>query len=523
MHMPKHTALILSATILLPLMASTVSAQEDRTIGVLQHEVGASEGYTLIDSLKGGGTYLIDLEGRIINQWTADHVPGNMAYLLEDGSLLRALDPGPLNGTEIIQPGDGGLVQRVSWDDEVLWSFVYNDPEARQHHDIEPMPNGNVLILAWEYHSLEEALAKGRDPKTLGEDVTHLLAERIVEIRPTGPTTGEVVWQWSTWDHHVQNHDPDAADYGTPSEAPTRLDFNAFSVQRADWIHANSIDYNETLDQIVISSPRFNELWIIDHDTTTEEAAGPAGDLLYRWGNPQMYGRGGPEDRILWGNHDALWVLDGTPGAGNITVFNNGADRPEGAISTIEELTPPLLPDGTYAIVDGEAWMPHQTNTIFQSDPPEAFFSRFISGGMRLPNGNVLGCSGGFGSVVEQTPAGEVVWEYHSPLTQDGRLYQGELPGQNYWNTDNKIFRAVRYPPQHPGFVGKDLTPGSLLERYLCPADLDQDGVVSGSDLTIILSQWGCRGEQCEGDLNDDGVINGADLTVILSNWGSCG
>ena len=88
---------------------------------------------------------------------------------------------------------------------------------------------------------------------------------------------------------------------------------------------------------------------------------------------------------------------------------------------------------------------------------------------------------------------------------------------------DNKIFRAVRYPPQHPGFVDKDLTPGSLLERYPCPGDLDQDGMVSGSDLTVILSQWGCRGEQCEGDLNDDGVINGADLTVILSNWGSCG
>lgn len=47
--------------------------------------------------------------------------------------------------------------------------------------------------------------------------------------------------------------------------------------------------------------------------------------------------------------------------------------------------------------------------------------------------------------------------------------------------------------------------------------------MISGSDLTIILSQWGCRGEKCEGDLNDDGVVSGADLTVILSNWGSCG
>ena len=497
-------------------------AQEADTLGVLVHEPGADPGYTLIDSLNGGGTYLIDNDGRIINDWSSEFLPGNMAYLIDDGSLLRASDPGPLNGTEIIQPGDGGLIEQISWEGELLWSFVYNDPEARQHHDIEPMPNGNVLILAWEYHTLEEAFAKGRDPETIATDVTHLLAERIVEVRPTGPTTAEVVWQWSSWDHHVQDHDPTAPNYGTPADHPGRIDFNAIDAVRADWIHANSIDYNEELDQIVISTPYLHELWIIDHGTTTEEAAGPAGDLLYRWGNPQMYGRGGPEDQILYGNHDALWIREGTPGAGNLTIFNNGKDRPEGAISTIEELTPPLQEDGTYALVDGEAWTPHRTTTVFEYDPPEAFFSRFISGGMRLPNGNLLACSGCFGRVVEQTPAGDVVWEYHSPLTQDGRLFQGELPGQNYWTTDNKIFRAVRYAPDHPGLVGRDLTPGPFLERYPCPGDLDGDGEVGGADLTQLLAEWGCSGEACLPDLNGDGTVGGPDLTIILSAWGGC-
>ena len=513
--------LVLSACLLMP--ATTTHAQDGRTVGVLVNEPGTAPGYTLIDSLRGGGIYLIDNDGRIINSWPSEYVPGNMAYLLDDGSLLRAADPGPLNGTQIIEPGDGGLVERIGWDGELLWSFVYNNPEARQHHDIEPMPNGNVLILAWEYHTLEEAFAKGRDPETIAEDVTHLLAERIVEVRPTGPTTAEVVWQWSSWDHHIQNHDPDAPHYGNPADHPGRIDFNGLDAVGTDWIHANSIDYNEQLDQIVISTPFFNELWIIDHDTTTEEASGPAGDLLYRWGNPRMYGRGGAEDQILYGNHDALWIQEGTPGTGNLTIFNNGKDRPEGAFSTIEEFTPPLQPDGSYALEPGEAWAPLQTNTVFQYDPPEAFFSRFISGGMRLPNGNLLACAGGFGTVVEQTPEGEVVWTYHSPLTQDGRLFQGELPGQNYWNTDNRIFRAVRYAPDHPGLVGRDLTPGPFLERYPCPTDLDGNGEVNGADLTQLLADWGCTGDDCVGDFDGNGTVGGPDLTIILSAWGECG
>ena len=99
MHRTKYTTRIVMATTLLLAAGSTAFAQKDRTVGVLQHEAGASEGYTLIDSLNGGGTYLIDLEGRIINQWTAEHVPGNMAYLLEDGSLLRCADAGPAKGS----------------------------------------------------------------------------------------------------------------------------------------------------------------------------------------------------------------------------------------------------------------------------------------------------------------------------------------------------------------------------------------------------------------------------------------
>ena len=61
-----------------------------------------------------------------------------------------------------------------------------------------------------------------------------------------------------------------------------------------DWLHTNGIDYNAEYDLIVLSVPRMNELWVIDHSTTTEEALGSTGgrwgkggDLLWRWGNPR--------------------------------------------------------------------------------------------------------------------------------------------------------------------------------------------------------------------------------------------
>ncbi len=52
--------------------------------------------------------------------------------------------------------------------------------------------------------------------------------------------------------------------------------------------------------------------------------------------------------------------------------------------------------------------------------------------------------------------------------------------------------------------------------------DLNDDGVVNGADLAILLGAWGpCppKGD-CIADLNDDGVVNGADLAIQLGNWG---
>lgn len=59
-----------------------------------------------------------------------------------------------------------------------------------------------------------------------------------------------------------------------------------------------------------------------------------------------------------------------------------------------------------------------------------------------------------------------------------------------------------------------------------CPADLDGDGAVGGSDLGLWLVQVGEACESaapCVGDFNRDGEVSGADLGILLAAWGDCG
>jgi len=54
-----------------------------------------------------------------------------------------------------------------------------------------------------------------------------------------------------------------------------------------------------------------------------------------------------------------------------------------------------------------------------------------------------------------------------------------------------------------------------------CVGDLDRDGAVMGSDLGLLLSQWGQVGAP-RGDVNADGVVNSIDLGMVIGSWGVC-
>ena len=133
----------------------------------------------------------------------------------------------------------------------------------------------------------------------------------------------------------------------------------------------NAIHYIEELDQIVITSRRANEIFIIDHSTTIDEAAGhtggiygQGGDFLYRWGNSANYGRGNSEDQVLFAPHSANWIQSGYFGERNILIYNNGVNQPGDDFSSVIEIELPINPEGSYDIEPFEAFIRTEVGEI---------------------------------------------------------------------------------------------------------------------------------------------------------------
>jgi len=370
-------------------------------------------GFTLFSPLSTRTTYLIDIEGNVIHQWDSEYPPGNSAYLLNDGSIVRA-------GRSTISAQTGGRIQRINCYNEIIWDYSFISDAYVQHHDIEPLPNGNVLLIAREIKTRDEAIQAGRNPSTISWDI--LETEFLVEVKPTGPTTGEIIWEWHVWDHLIQEYDPTNEYYGDVSEHAELININyQLYGTNEDWIHMNSVDYHEGLDQIMVTSRNFGEFWIIDHSTTSEEAAGhiggrygKGGDLLYRWGNPQTYGLGTENDQTLEGPHDATWIEKGCPGEGHVLVYNNWA-------SSVDEISLPVDENGLYERMPGMPFSPDYAHWKYWS---QDIYAHQISGAQRLSNGNTLICVGTKGYFLEVTQEKDIIWEYINPYGLVNSVYK---------------------------------------------------------------------------------------------------
>ncbi len=446
-----------------------VIAQAQNTVGVITHDVSkTSPGYNLFYPYNQTNVYLLDNCGRIVKQWNdTTYTPGNSAYLMPNGDLWRTGRHGTSPNPMFAAGGASDVVQLKSWNDSLIWHFQYSDSVKRMHHDVAPLPNGNVLIVAWELKSAAQAIAQGRDTALLPSAA--LWPDHVVEVQRTGLTTGTVVWEWHAWDHMIQDFDSTKANYGVVSDYPELININHVNGNGAsDWLHVNAIDYNPARDEIILSVPNFNELWIIDHSTTTVEAAshtggakGKGGDLLYRWGNPAAYKKGTSADQKFVFQHDTHWMDIGLPQAhpdsARIMVFNN---RWNPGVSAVQIIDPPYDSLGGYALNANGVFGPSNNSWHYNTTPPSAMYSSGLAGAQRLPNGNTLVCSGRQGWTFEVDAAGIVVWEYINPFSSGTPVSQGTtlLPSSNL------LFRMNRYPDTYPAFQNMTLTPGAYIE-----------------------------------------------------------
>ncbi|MCB9187127.1 MAG: aryl-sulfate sulfotransferase [Flavobacteriales bacterium] len=441
-------------------MISLSTELQSQTVGTILNTSDSYDGYTLFAPMSNTSTYLIDNCGQVVNEWQSSNRPGLSAYLLEDGSLLRAKNIGNQTFTS---GGSGGGVQRFSWDGTLLWDYEVSSTTECQHHDVEYLPNGNVLMVVWESKTQAESIQAGRNS---GNAPSSLWPDKIIEVEPNGSSSGTIVWEWHAWDHMIQDEDASKDNFGVVSDHPELIDINYPSNDNSDWLHVNSVNYNPEFDQIVMSVHNTNELWIIDHSTTTQEAAshsggtyGKGGDLLYRWGNPQAYDRGSVSDKKFYAQHDAKWITEGSD-VGKLMVFNNGANRSPGtSYSSVDIIDPPVDAFGNYTLpTNGETFMPSDLYWSYEANPNSDFFSSNISGAHRVANDNTIICEGVNGRLFEVDESGNTVWEYVSPITNSGAVNQGTTPNQN------SVFRCTRYAASYAGLSGRDLTPGNVLE-----------------------------------------------------------
>lgn len=441
-----------------PIVEDPITVPTTNTVGVTIRNKGITEGYTLFTPSKSKETYLINNCGEVINQWTSQYLSGKSVFLLENGHLLRA---GEIPNDDIKIGGIGGAIELFDWNNNIVWSTEYSSASYSHHHDAISLPNGNILLLVATRKTKADCLEAGRNPDTLEDE--ELYNEQIIEIEMIGSDQFNIVWEWNIWDHLIQDFDSSKENYGNIRENPQLMDLNFIgrSENKADWLHANSIQYNEELDQIVISFQGTSEIFIIDHSTTTEEAAshsggsrGKGGDILFRWGNPQAYQLGSEENRTLYGQHFPHWIPTTYPDGGKLIIFNNGLER-AGDFSSVDIISPPLQTNGTYLFNSGEPYAPLKPDWTYTST---SFFSEIISGAQRLENGNTLICEGQRGRIFEINANKEIVWQYINPESGSGILTQGDQ------GTDNAVFRALKYPKDYAAFDDRDLTPGAPIE-----------------------------------------------------------
>lgn len=398
-------------------------------------------GYTLFPAPE-HGALLIDMNGRPVHFWK--DLQGFPNKLLPGGNVLGH------RGERDMRYGyqdDVDLVE-VDWDGNIVWEFSKHqyiaDPGlpprwmARQHHDYQREGNpvgyyvpgmepkvggGKTLILAHDTiidHKISD--------KKLLDDVIYEVGEN-----------GEKIWEWHSHEHFRE--------YGF-SEAAKNAFFRNPNMHECDggmgdWMHINSMSLLGPNKWYDAGDERFhpdNIIWDARETNIIAIISKATGKVVWQIGPDYDSSKELKRMGIIIGQHHAHMIPRGLPGEGNILVYDNGGWAGYGAPSQTS-------PYGVKAYCRDHSRVleidPITLKIVWQHTPSEAgylqpfhshhFYSPFISGAQRLPNGNTLITEGSGGRLMEVTREHELVWEYVSPYW--GTLFP--LPN---------IYRAYRYP-----------------------------------------------------------------------------
>ena len=369
-----------------------------------------------------GRSFLIDMNGNLVHEWPYCGFPVEM------------IDPDMNEGNRghIICQKEPDIFSNetlliVDWNADAIWEWGKEAPggKAQQNHDLAPLPNGNIMVVAKLVHSV---------PESSDGPVND---QAIYEVS----RNGEIVWRWISSEHIEQ--------LGFTKEKKQLL-FSPKMRPRSSIFVINDMaplgpnkwfrDGYERFhpDNIMIDSREGSFIAVIEKETgNIVWQLGPDYPAAYDHSLKTFTGKlPRPVDTIC-GQHDAHMIPEGLPGAGNVLVFDN-----QGAAG-IPPIYLNMFPGSRILEID-----PISKDIVWQYDasnsgrPFWTFFSSFISSARRLPNGNTLICEGMNGRLFQVTVEGDIVWEYVNPYFGEWTDHDVESGG----SLSNWVFRGQPIP-----------------------------------------------------------------------------
>ncbi len=332
-------------------------------------------GYTLYAPMSGDGeVYLLDMQGEVAHTWHMPYPPGLYGYLLPNGNLFYG---GKIRDDDTWEIFEGFKRFKGGVMLEADWDgkIVWEHRDAYHHHDARRTESGGCLYMTVERMAdADAAKVKGGRPCT---DAAGMWSDVLVEV----DAGGNRVWEWNSAEH-----------------LNPATDIITLNDSREEWSHGNTV-VPLPRGRVMFSFRNISTVGIIDRATD---------EIVWKLGY-----------EVLAQQHDPS-LLDN----GNVLVYDNGSHSQSNPLphSRVIEVDP-----NTNEIV----WR-------YQDNPPFNFFSAYISGARRLPNGNTLITEGQFGRIFQVTPEGDVVWEYVNPHFATNE--QGQVV--------NSVFRATHYLPE---------------------------------------------------------------------------
>lgn len=373
-------------------------------------------GIELFDTLipyEPAGAFATDLSGNVI--WTYSYQGGSKQdavqplKLLPDGHFLVQISYSSSIAVKQgikVAPGTLDEIREVDLAGDTIRSLTqaqlaasltakgYNLTLGSLHHDVLPLPNGHIVLLA-----------------TVSKQVgaNDVLGDVLIDV----DQNFQPDWVWNAFDHLEVNRHP----YLFP-----------------DWTHSNSLLYSKDDHDLLLSMRHQN--WIIKIDFADGQGSGRVLWRLGEGGDFKLVGGNDPAD-WFYSQHGIAYFSPNTSGVFRLGVMDNGDDRPpsSGAACPVGPAAASAACYSTVPVLQVDETA--MTATLVYHYKPAGMYSFFGGDVAQLANGDL---EADFCAVQGKSVVQELNTQGGSPRL----VWQAVTAGTNQ-------YRAERMPSLYPG------------------------------------------------------------------------